>query len=241
MYRLDEKYFVFKDQNNYFFGILKWIYNTKESEEKDMKKPFRRESLSISPRLAKILINLSQVKEGEMLLDPFCGIGVILQEALLQNINVSGVDIDPIAIKSCKLNISWLEKKYNLISRYILINTNSAKLKIDKIDGIATEPSLGKLLKKVPNKKEVQKMIRDFENLMILVLNNLKRYIKKQGKIVFTSPLIKFQDGRQGISIQRISTDTNLKIYNLENIRFPIREFREGQIVGREIFVLNVE
>ena len=76
---------------------------------------------------------------------------------------------------------------------------------------------------------------------MILVLNNLKRYIKKQGKIVFTSPLIKFQDGRQGISIQRISTDTNLKIYNLENIRFPIREFREGQIVGREIFVLNVE
>jgi len=241
IYRLDEKYFVFKDKDNYFFGVLKGIYDAKESEEKDMKKPIRRESLSISPRLAKILINLSQVKEGEILLDPFCGIGVILQEALLQNIEVFGADIDPIAVKNCKLNISWLEKKYNLTSKYTLINTDSAKLKIGRIDGIATEPFLGKLLKRVPDKKEAEKMIREFENLMSLVLNNLKKYVKKQGKIVFTSPLIKVKDSRQGINVKRITDSTNLKVYSSEDIGFPIEEFRGGQIVGREIFVLNVE
>ena len=53
-------------------------------------------------RLAKILINLSEVKDEEILLDPFCGIGVILEEALLQNINVIGIDKDKKAVDRCK-------------------------------------------------------------------------------------------------------------------------------------------
>ncbi|MEM4330781.1 MAG: hypothetical protein QW273_02110, partial [Candidatus Pacearchaeota archaeon] len=68
-----------------FFGLVEQTYESKEDEKRDMEKPVRRESLAISPRLAKILINLSGIKKGETLLDPFCGIGVILQEALLKN------------------------------------------------------------------------------------------------------------------------------------------------------------
>jgi hypothetical protein len=37
-----------------------------------MQKPIRREELAISPRLAKILINLSGAKKNNLLLDPFC-------------------------------------------------------------------------------------------------------------------------------------------------------------------------
>src|SRR3989344_290351 len=79
---VDEEYFVF---NNYFGKIIEKC-NYEEIEQRDMSKPVRRNALSISPRLAKMMINISEVKKGEKLLDPFCGIGTFLMEALMQNI-----------------------------------------------------------------------------------------------------------------------------------------------------------
>ncbi len=77
--KIEGRYFLFKEDSSYFFGDLTEVSDAKESEKRDMSKPSRRESLAISPRLAKILINLSQVEEKKTLLDPFCGVGVILQ------------------------------------------------------------------------------------------------------------------------------------------------------------------
>lgn len=235
--KLGAKYFLFKT-DKYFFGTFDEVYNTIESEKRDMERPLRREELAISPRLSKILINLSQVKENEILLDPFCGVGAIIQEALLQNINVVGVDADEKAVKNCNLNISWLKKNYKIDSKYEILNSNSIKAKLKKIDGIATEPSLGKLLRKVPSEKEAQKMISNFENLIIAVLNNIKKYLKIEGKIAFTSPFIKTVNKRIGINIRKIIEKTGLKSYEINNAVFPIEEFKEGQIVGRKIFVL---
>lgn len=70
---IDEQYFAFDD----FFGRITQTCDYDELERRDMQKPVRREELSISPRLSKILINLSQIKNGK-LIDPFCGIGGIL-------------------------------------------------------------------------------------------------------------------------------------------------------------------
>jgi len=235
--KLGAKYFLFKT-DKYFFGTFDEVYNTIESEKRDMERPLRREELAISPRLSKILINLSQVKENEILLDPFCGVGAIIQEALLQNINVVGVDADEKAVKNCNLNISWLKKNYKIDSKYEILNSNSIKAKLKKIDGIVTEPSLGKLLRKIPSEKEAQKMISNFENLIIAVLNNIKKYLKIEGKIAFTSPFIKTVNKRIGINIRKIIEKTGLKSYEINNAVFPIEEFKEGQIVGRKIFVL---
>ena len=57
-------------------------------EKRDILRPNIDYSYSISLRLAKILINLSEIKANQMLLDPFCNIGTILQEALIKKINI---------------------------------------------------------------------------------------------------------------------------------------------------------
>jgi hypothetical protein len=92
----------------------------------------------------------------------------------------------------------------------------------------------------VPTREKAEQMIVDFENLMIGVLNNIKRSLRKGGKIAFTSPLIKSQKGKVSCDIDEICNKTGFRIYELKNseIQFPIREFREDQIVGRDIFVL---
>jgi len=220
--KIDEEYFVFEN----YFGKIFFKSDYKEIEKRDMDKPERREELAISPRLAKIMINLSGAKEN--LLDPFCGIGVILFEALLQKLKVVGIDKDKNAILNAGKNLLWgnFNKK-----DYKLINADSKKIKISEVDCIVTEPDLGLILKKAVNKKQAEKQLKKFENLIIFVLNNLKNKVK--GKIVFTAPYIKLVNKKRiGCDINKISQETRLKIIE----RFE--EYRENQIVGREIFVL---
>jgi len=223
---IQEQFFVF--ENN--FGKITETCDYEKIEKRDMEKPVRRESLSISPRLAKILINLSQVKENEILLDPFCGIGTILQEALLQKINVIGVDKDKLATENAKLNLKW----FNFSDKdYQIINEDSSKVKIQNVEAVATEPDLGELLTKVPNEEKAKQIILGFEKLMINVIKNLKKNVK--GRIVFTSPLIKTKLKKISPDFKRISLQVGMKIAN----GFPIDEFREDSIVGRSIIVLE--
>jgi tRNA G10 N-methylase Trm11 len=225
--RLDKEFFVF-GKDTIYFGEIYETFDSKSLEERDMKKPARRESLAISPRLAKILINLSGIKPGETLLDPFCGIGTVLSEALLRGVKVIGIDKDKDAIASAKQNMKWFgfnEKNYKLI------NGDSTKEGNICADAVATEPDLGKILKEIPAADEAKKTLEDFENLMIKSINNLKSCLK--GRIVFTSPYIKIGKKRIGPKIEEITSATGY------NLTYSIPEFRESQIVGRMIYVLN--
>jgi len=221
---IDEQYFVFEDS----FGKIIEKADYKEIEKRDMEKPVRREELSISPRLAKIMINLSQIKSGQKLVDCFCGIGTILIEALIQNIQVIGIDKDADAIEGARKNLREFSGQ-----DYLLIKKNSSKVKIKDANVLVCEPDLGQILRKIPTKEEAEKTLRNYENLMVKVLNNLQKAIS--GRIVFTSPLIKQNKQRLDINIKYILGKTGLKLVK----GFPISEFRENQIVGRNIFVLE--
>jgi tRNA G10 N-methylase Trm11 len=226
---IQEQYFTFEGEEKYFGRIIEY-FNSEEIEKRDMEKPVRRESLAISPRLAKILINLSQAKQGERLVDPFCGIGVILEEALNQGINVIGIDKDKNAIIGAKKNLKWFgfgDKNYEII------NEDSKKVKIKQGDAIATEPDLGETLKKMTTVNKAKNTLRNFEELMIRVINNLKLNIN--GRIVFTSPLIRTIKGRKSANFERIANETGYEM--LEG--YPIQEYRDKQPVGRDIVVLK--
>jgi tRNA G10 N-methylase Trm11 len=228
---VDEEYFVFGDASgeNYFGRIVQKT-NYSKIEKRDMEKPVRREELAISPRMAKIMINLSEVKENEKLLDVFCGIGVILEEALLQELKIIGIDKDEKAIKGSEENLNWFG--FNKES-YELINGDSSRVRIGKVDVLVSEPDLGETLKKIPTTEKAKTQLRNFENLMVKVLNNLKENVK--GRIVFTSPLIRIMKKRIGCNIDFILDKTGLKLVR----GFPIDEYRGNQIVGRRVFVLE--
>lgn len=92
--------------------------------------------VTLHPKIARALVNLSIVKKQGVLLDPFCGTGGILLEAALMGIHVIGSDIQEKMIHGCRKNLEFYQlKNYRLyhsdigdIPRYVPL-----------VDGIVTD------------------------------------------------------------------------------------------------------
>ena len=81
-------------ENTVYIAIEKFKLNKKHFEEiKPHKRPFFYPG-SMSPKLARCMVNLSRVNSGDLVLDPFCGTGGILIEAGLIGCKVAGSDVN---------------------------------------------------------------------------------------------------------------------------------------------------
>jgi tRNA (guanine10-N2)-dimethyltransferase len=58
------------------------------------------------PRMARTLVNIAGVQQGDRVLDPFCGTGGILIEAHLLGAYAVGSDFDPLMVMGSRRNIS---------------------------------------------------------------------------------------------------------------------------------------
>ena len=86
--------------------------------KRDQARPARDAKVGmLPPKLAQILINLcGPLKLGSVILDPFCGTGVVLQEALLMGYQAHGTDVSERMVEYSKKNLDWLMKteKYSI-------------------------------------------------------------------------------------------------------------------------------
>jgi tRNA G10 N-methylase Trm11 len=174
------------------------------------------------------LINLAGVKQRDLLLDPFVGVGAVISEAILNGINVYGADISKGVIEDAGRNISWLRENYPVSSRITLKQMDSKKVPDMQWAGIATETPLGKLLKKKPKDSEAEKIILNFEAFIIPILRRLKKTKKSTAKIAITFPKIR----NFHVNVKKISEKCDLKI-----VAGPIEESRPDQFIGRDIIV----
>jgi len=220
--------FYHKHKKTVYLGLTAQEYNDSDVRNRDMNKPVRRESLAISPRLSKILINLSGAKRRDLMLDPFCGIGGILQEALIKGMRVHGIDKDKNATIGAEQNLEWLKTEYDIESDYVIENIDSRKTPDLQFSAIATETPLGKVLKKRPNDNEAKQIIQDFEAYMVPILKRLQMVKRPGAKIAITFPVVK----NLHADAEKIAEKTGLKIY----IK-PILESREDQFISRDIVV----
>ncbi|MFH1661594.1 MAG: DNA methyltransferase [Candidatus Falkowbacteria bacterium] len=219
----------------------------KELSFRDYGRPARDDkSGMLPPKIAQIMINLSQAKLDDNILDPFCGSGTILTEALLMNYkNLIGSDSSQKAIDDTKKNINWIIKNYKLrIMNYELINNNSTQIskfiKPNSINAIITEPYLGPQRGKI----DIKKTIHELEQLYSKSLEEFKKVLKKDGRVVMIFPVFYkkhfINPNLNGFKILNFIPNQllNNKNINLTN-RNTIIYGREGQKVWREIVVLK--
>jgi tRNA G10 N-methylase Trm11 len=144
-------------------GATLAVHNPFEFQKRDVEKPVQRKIFGISPRVAKIMVNLTGCTEGKTFLDPFCGVGNVLQEALLAGAKVIGMDINRWCIDAAKRNLAWLADEYQLQNpQYEILHGDSRSLsqKIrNEVDCIATEPDLGPALREVATRPYAEKLV----------------------------------------------------------------------------------
>lgn len=93
-----------------------WAQDIDAYRKRDHERPMRDSRVGmLPPKLAQIIINLAAGNreprnERLKLIDPFCGTGVVLQEALLQGYETYGSDLDPRMVDYSRKNLDWLEK-----------------------------------------------------------------------------------------------------------------------------------
>jgi tRNA (guanine10-N2)-dimethyltransferase len=122
-------------------GLLLAKIPRKAFEEREVKKRPYFSPVSLHPRLARALVNLSQVKRGESLHDPFCGTGGICMEASLVGAKTSGSDIDQKMVEGCQENLKSFD-----IGDVELFQGDVGDIPgmVNSVDAIVTDPPYGK-------------------------------------------------------------------------------------------------
>ena len=92
-----------------FYRVI-GVQNIDDYTMRDRARPARDAKVGmLPPKLAQILINLCGPLPAETrLLDPFCGTGVVLQEAALMGYQPYGTDLDARMVEYSRKNLEWL-------------------------------------------------------------------------------------------------------------------------------------
>lgn len=93
-----------KLQGSWFFG---WLEENSAAWLKHQNKP-QNYSTALPTRAARAIVNLAAGRSPEelQLIDPCCGMGTVLIEALSMGIRIQGVDINPLAVKGARVNLA---------------------------------------------------------------------------------------------------------------------------------------
>ena len=182
--------FIF-EKEKVFCGQRIYENNEKFDARKAHKRPGF-SPISLHPKLARALVNMTGIKKGETLLDPFCGTGGILLEAGLMKIKCIGSDIAEDMLEKAEINFKSLENASHFrgaenpagfsstfkIKNYKLMKADARKIKL-KCNAIATDPPYGKASSL--RKQGMSKLYTDF-------LSNAHKILKKKSRIAIIFP-----------------------------------------------------
>lgn len=97
--------------------------------------------ISLHPKLARALVNLTRAGPGQVLLDPFCGTGGILIEAGMIGCRALGGDIDPRMVAGSRKNLTALGVRDAEVRE---ADVSSWSSPAGAVDAIATDPPYGR-------------------------------------------------------------------------------------------------
>jgi tRNA G10 N-methylase Trm11 len=232
-------------------GYTEAVQDFKSLSYRDFGRPSRDDqSGMIPPKLAQIMLNLSgKITDSAVILDPFCGSGTMLMEAILMGVtNLIGADLSAKAIADSENNLSWLKENYKLkIANCKLLNISateiSKKIPADSVDAIVTEPYLG------PQRgnPDPLKTKTELEKLYSAALREFKKILQPNGRVVMIFP-VRAEGQRPDYHFMNPDLDGWQVINPLpENLQEKLRTTRRGTIVygrpgqkvWREIVILK--
>lgn len=210
-------------------------------------------------KVARMMVNLAfrqiqstqLAKEKPTLLDPFCGMGTILVEALLLGWHVIGSDHLPEVVDKTQKNIDWILTRYTQIhdSSFKLFVSDathiSERMPANSVAAIVTEPYMGRVIEKKDgelwqkgrrlSEAGIRDMLKGLKKLYIGALRDWHQVLESDGCIVVVIPQVEM--GKRNFSVKNL-IDTCEKLgYTLT--QGPYTYARPQATVKRQIYVFK--
>jgi tRNA G10 N-methylase Trm11 len=225
------------------WGEATWIGQTRtvsqpdEWSTRDRGKPYADHTKGLlPPKVARMMVNLAtgsvpldEIKQSDLLFDPFCGSATVLMEARTLGITAVGSDLDPEAVAGARKNLDWQAAREGL--------ENSAQLQTgdvtrvswpQKVRWIVTEPFLGK---PKPRPDDVPNMFRGLEKMYWGAFRHWTSVLESGGEVVIVFPAV--QVGKIRYSLKNLIDKLEPLGYTIVSESWSYH--RPGAIVEREI------
>lgn len=194
----------------------------------------------LPPKLAQIMINLAS--PSGRILDPFCGTGVILQEALLMGYDAYGTDLSEKMVRYSQANLKWLQDTHRVAGKWTVDEGDAMETKWQPpIDAVVTETYLGQPFSAPPSSAKLTEVRGNCNHIISQFLKNVGTQIKSGTPVVLAVPAWKDTAG----NFTRLPLVSNLEKLGYHQVEFKniasqdLLYHRPDQVVGRELLVLT--
>jgi tRNA G10 N-methylase Trm11 len=250
------EFVIIKERGRILVGHTVAIQGFEAYGERDFDRPGRSARRGmLPPKLAQMMVNIAGGDKSKTLLDPFCGSGTVLGEALLMGYSdVVGADISPEAVSDTKAYLEWIEKAHpEFHGRWRLFvsdaRTIDKSLPAESVGAIVAEPFLGP----PQNGRETPEQLKHIMNdeLMPLyrdAIATLSKVLSPRASAVFSFPVFNRNKGPIFTPVSLVANaliPAPLVPSEYQNFGLPATSSggalyeRPDQFVGREIILLK--
>lgn len=257
-----ELYFIRDGQRTVVAQTIK-IQDIQAYAGRDQARPKRDARVGmLPPKLAQIIVNLAvgelptdklasicDIPAGEVIprpqldqtiLDPFCGTGVVLQEALLMGYRAYGTDLEPRMVEYSLANIEWISETYHIPPTAYRINSGDATShRWQAFDTIACETYLGRPFSALPAPEILREVMGDVDAIHKKFLQNLASQTKPGTRMCIAMPAWKTKHGFSHLKVLDNLSDLGYTRPVFTHVdSADLIYHRPEQIVARELVVL---
>lgn len=200
----------------------------------------------LPPKLAQIMINLalphtSNTERHGRVLDPFCGTGVILQEASLMGYSTYGTDLSEKMVEFSQTNMRWLADSHHMTVNTTITQADAMDTRWKQpIDSVVCESYLGQPFNTSPSPDKLEQVRKNCNHIITDFLKNIGQQIISGTPLCVAVPAWRDSNGQfQHLPVIKELSNIGFTQYQFEHIsNDTLLYYRENQIVARELLVL---
>ncbi len=227
-----------------YVGKTLSVQDFEDYGRRDYQRPVRDEKQGmIPPKVAQIMLNFSRAPRTGIILDPFCGIGTVLQEGILLGYKMLGSDIAAKAIEGSEVNLEWFRNRNKIGNGKYEVAVADVKdintvFKGKKIAAVVSEGSLGPMYGDMPRETEIKANFDELGDLWLTSFKEFKKVLPSGARVVVCLPAYRKSIGFGEVSYVYFPTE---KVDQIIKLGYSIHDHFNKAIKASAPFLKTTE
>jgi len=237
---------LIRNGNQTYLAQTKRVQDIEAYAARDQNRPKRDARVGmLPPKLAQIIVNLGvgalPASDEHIVLDPFCGTGVVLQEALLMGYGAYGTDVEQRMIDFTQKNLDWLGTGRPINNFALEVGDATTHDWKQPFSAVASETYLGRPFTSWPDGETLRNTISTCNTVIKKFLVNIVDQIPVGTRLCLAVPEWKNPNGKD----HSLPLLDHLEEMGYNRVRFEhagaheLVYFRPEQIVARQLLVIT--